>query len=144
MEAFPTFKKTILCLGLLIHPVTSGSIRPYFGGGGSYVRGNLELVENMTFIETDNPFEREHSITMREVQFVETDDLEEISLSKFGFYGKAGINLMATKNIGIYAEGKYILAKTEILYPLSDFDPNEIVEIDLGGISFCLGIKLMF
>lgn len=144
MEASPTLKKTILCLGLLIHPVTSGPIRPYFGGGGSYVIGNLEMLEDMTFLETDDPLVRNHSITINEVQFVETDDLEEISLSKFGFYGKAGISFTATKNIGIYAEGKYIFAKTEILYPLSDFDPDEIVEIDLGGISFCLGIKLMF
>lgn len=144
MEASPTLKKTILCLGLLIHPVTSGPIRPYFGGGGSYVIGNLEMVEDMTFSEIDSQLVRNHSITINEVQFVETDDLEEISLSKFGFYGKAGINFTATKNIGIYAEGKYIFAKKEILYFLSDFDPDEIVEIDLGGISFCLGIKLMF
>lgn len=144
MEAFPTLKKTILCFGLLIHPVTSGLIRPYFGGGGSYVTGNLEIVEDIIFLETDSIGVRNHSITIDEVQFIETDDVEEISLSKFGFYGKAGINYMTTKNIGIYAEGKYIFAKTEILYLLSDFDPNEIVEIDLGGISFSLGIKLMF
>ena len=144
MEASPTLKKTILCFGLLIHPVTSGLIRPYFGGGGSYVTGNLELLEDIFFTETTNFLLPSHEITINEVEFVETDDLEEISLSKFGFYGKAGINFMATKNVGIYAEGKYIFAKTEILYPLSDFDPDEIVEIDLGGISFCLGIKLVF
>ena len=144
MEAFPALKKTILCFGLLIHPVTSGLIRPYFGGGGSYVTGNLEIVEDIIFLETDSIGVRNHSITIDEVQFIETDDVEEISLSKFGFYGKAGINYMTTKNIGIYAEGKYIFAKTEILYLLSDFDPSEIVEIDLGGISFSLGIKLMF
>ncbi len=144
MEALPILKETILCFGLLIHPVTSGPIRPYFGGGGSYIIGNLEIMEDMIFIETDSSVVRNHSITIDEVQLIETDDLEEISLSKFGFYGKAGIDFMATKNVGIYAEGKYIIAKTEILYPLSDFDPSEIVEIDLGGISFSFGIKLMF
>ena len=144
MEALPTLKETIWCFGLLIHPVTSGLIRPYFGGGGSYVIGNLEMLDDMIFLETDSPFVLDHSITIDEVQLVETDDLEEISLSKFGFYGKAGIDFMTTRNIGIYAEGRYIFAKTEILYPLSDFDPDEIVEIDLGGISFSLGIKIMF
>ncbi len=144
MEALPTLKKTTLCFGLLIHPVTSGLIRPYFGGGGSYVIGNLEMVEDIIFLETDSSIVQDHSITIDEVQFVETNDIEEISLSKFGFYGKAGINFIMAKNIGIYAEGKYILAKKEVLYPLSDFDTNEIVEINLGGISFCLGIKLMF
>ena len=146
MEVYPTFKKTILCFGLLIHPIVSGPIRVYFGGGGSYIIGNLELAEDIFFTETTNFSIPSHEITINEVTFVETDDLEDINLSKFGFYGKAGINFMATKNVGIYAEGKYILATKKIPHPLiSAIDPDaDEVEINLGGISFCLGFKLIF
>jgi len=146
MEVYPTFNKTIFCIGLLVHPIVSGPVRVYFGGGGSYVTGNLELAEDISFTETTYFFPPSHEITINEVDFVETDDLEDISLSKFGFYGKAGVNFMVARIFGIYAEGKYIFAKTEIPHPLiSSIDPNaDEVEINLGGMSFCMGVKLIF
>lgn len=147
VEAYPIFQKKIFCFGLLIHPVVTGPIRLYFGGGGSYAMANLELVDNIYYTETTNFLIPSHEVTITDVDFVETDELEDITLSKFGFYGKAGINFMASKNIAFYMEGKYVFAKAmEIPYPmLSKLDLDEVIEeIDLGGIFFSIGLKLIF
>ncbi|NQT79442.1 MAG: hypothetical protein HQ555_03490 [Candidatus Aminicenantes bacterium] len=147
VEAYPTFQKTTFCFGLLIHPVVTGSIRLYFGGGGSYVMGNLEMVDDIISSEIDEQLIPLHEVTITEVQFVETNDLEDVNLSKFGFYGKTGIDFMASENIALYIEGKYVFAKVKEVpyYMLSDLDPTAIIEeIDLGGIFFSIGLKLIF
>lgn len=147
VEAQPTFEKTTFCFGLLIHPVVTGSMRLYFGGGGCYVMGNLEMVDDIVITETTDFLVPSHEVTINEVQFVETNELEDINLSKFGFYGKAGIDFMASENIALYMEGKYVFAKLEEVpyHMFSDLDPTAIIdEIDLGGIFFCIGLKLIF
>ena len=52
---------------------------------------------------------------------------------------------MISNNIFFYAEGRYILAKKEVPHLIfSEFDEEEVLEINLGGASFSLGIKFLF
>ncbi len=139
VEGNPNLRLTLLSFGLLVHPVTSGNFRLYFGGGGTYVSAKIELMEDILYVETLDYDLLTQTVEIRQVTITET------KVSKFGFHGKAGIDLMLGTKIALYAEGKYIAAKTEVPHLLtSGLVEDEVIEMDLGGFSFLLGIKVFF
>ena len=138
MSSSPSLREIIFSFGINLHPVTSGMIRPYFGGGVSYVMGKMDLVEDINYVETFYA-DATHSIEISSIDFIEED------IKKLGFNIVAGINFELANIIAFYGEGKYIIAKKEVPHPMiSEFFEEEMLDIDLGGISFRMGIKLLF
>ena len=136
----PSRKMTVLDFGINFHPVQRGSIRPYFGLGGSYVTAKLDLLKDMVYNETFYA-NLTHKIEITEVQFVNK------SINKFGFHVRGGLHLRLVGNLFLFVEGKYLICKTEVPHPLtSTFTgyENEKITIDLGGISGLLGIRFLF
>ena len=132
------FTAMIFNFGFNFHFMTEGSVRPYAGGGISYVNAKMDLVEDMMYRETFYS-DWSHTIEITEVQFTEE------SISKLGFNIKVGANFAISDNIFIFGEGRYIIAKKEIPHPLtSQVFEDEVIDIDLGGASFILGVKLGF
>lgn len=134
----PSLKETVFSFGINFHPMTSGVIRPYVGAGGSYINGKMDLIADASYIETFYG-DLTHSLEITEVEF------EETKLNKFGFNINAGLNFLISDNIAVYAEGRYIGAKTEVAHPMtSQIDDNQKVNITLGGASASMGVKIIF
>lgn len=136
--ANPGRNMMVFHVGLNFHLLSSGWIRPYVGGGGSYVRVKMDLLEDLIYNETfyeDNT----HTIEITNVQLVEK------SVNKLGFHVRGGVHFKLTSNISFFIEGRYLIAKTDVPHPLSStFIEGEKIDIDLGGISSRLGISLFF
>jgi hypothetical protein len=131
-------KITILDFGINIHPLEQGTIRPYFGFGGSYVMAKMDLLKDMTYKETIYS-NYTHKIEITEVKLVEK------SLNKFGFHVRGGLELRLGGTAFLFIEGKYLTGKTEVPHPLTSGisgHENEKLTIDLSGVSGILGIKL--
>jgi opacity protein-like surface antigen len=136
--ANPNLKVTLINFGINFHLLSAGMLRPYIGAGGSYIMAKMDLLDEIIYEETFYT-DYTHTIEITEVQFVET------KINKFGFNVRAGINFEFTSNISLFAEGRYVVAKTEVPHPLtSKFDENEKLNIDLGGASGCFGIRFVF
>lgn len=136
-EANPSRRIMEVDFGLNYHIFTGGALTPYVGLGGAYVMAKMDLLEDIVFQETyysDN----KHSLTITDVKFVEK------TVNKFGFFGRAGLNIEIARNIGLFLEGKYVVAKTEAPHPLtSQFDANEKLSLDFGGPSARIGIRVL-
>ncbi len=136
--ANPGLKMTLINFGINFHLLSTGMLRPYIGAGGSYIMAKMDLLEDIVYDETFYG-DYTHTIEITELQFAET------KINKFGFNVRAGINLEFTSNISLFAEGRYVIAKTEVPHPLtSKLDENETLNIDLGGASGCFGIRFIF
>lgn len=131
----PTFKKNMLNFGVNIYLIKKNSLGVYVGGGGTLIKATLDLVYEVTFTHTWYPPTLDHDVTIDSVTFEETD------LSTFGAHFRAGVDFKVGRNISLYAEGRYIAAKVDQEYPL---DPNETLNLDLGGGHAILGIKVHF
>jgi len=123
--------------GLNYHIVTGGALTPYVGLGGAYVMAKMDLLEDITYQETyfsDN----KHSLTITDVALIEK------TVNKFGFFGRAGLNIEIARNISVFLEGKYVLAKANVPHPLtSQIDANEKLSLDLGGPSARIGLRVV-
>jgi len=131
------YSALMLNLGFNFHPVIEGSIRPYFGGGISYISAKMDMMQDMTYRETF------YSNWTHTIEIVEVDWVQE-SFNKLGFNVRAGANFQVANNIYIYGEGRFIIAKTSIPHPLlveADIEGDEI-DINLGGFSVVLGVKI--
>lgn len=142
-EADTKYSAIILNFGLNFHPVTEGSIRPYLGAGISYIMAKMELMDDLWYIDHYDGLDHTY-IEITEVE------LTEESLSKLGFNIRAGANLEIADNIFIFGEARYIIAKKTIPHPLIaateemynlDLGADEL-EINLGGVSIILGVKI--
>lgn len=131
--ANPTLKETIFSFGVNFHPSSSGKVRPYFGGGGSYISGEIDLV-------------KEFSVSYLGGLEKLKVDFEETSISKFGFYIKGGVNIEIINNRFVFVEGNYIIAKEDIPHPwiAKSFGIDENISINLGGFSISGGFKFFF
>jgi hypothetical protein len=137
-ETEPNVKKMIFSGGINIHPLTSGPLDIYIGGGGSYIKATVDLLYDARYEESPWPpiLNTQHTVEITEVFFEETD------VSTFGFHGRAGININFGSNISFFGEGRYILAKAkDVEFP---FNPDETLELNLGGLVVLAGIKLNF
>jgi opacity protein-like surface antigen len=131
------YSALMLHLGFNFHPVIEGSVRPYLGGGISYITAKLDMMQDMVYQETFYS-DWTHTIEITEVEWVQE------TLNKLGFNVRAGANFQVANNIYIYGEGRYIIAKTTIPHPLLveiDIEGDEI-DINLGGFSVVLGVKI--
>ncbi len=135
-EYFPNVKKIIFSFGINIHPIKSGPIDIYFGGGGSLVKATVDLMEDFFFTETQDLVALTHSVVIDEVLFEETD------ITAFGFNGRVGVNYRASNNLYVFGEGRHIVASKDVPHP---FDNTYIIEgLDLGGTLFLGGIRIVF
>ncbi|NIM91849.1 MAG: outer membrane beta-barrel protein [Candidatus Aminicenantes bacterium] len=131
------YSALMLHFGFNFHPLIEGSVRPYFGGGISYISAKMDMMEDMIYQETFYS-DWTHTIELTEVEWVQE------SFNKLGFNVRAGANFQVANNIYIYGEGRYIIAKTSIPHPLLEeigVEGDEI-DIDLGGFSAVLGVKI--
>ena len=131
----PTFKRNVLSFGLNVYLMRSDRWNLYIGGGGSYVLAKVELIYNVTYTQNLYPLTSDHDVTIDSVTFEESD------VDAFGFNIRAGGDFRIGKNIYLFAEGIYIMAKAEPEYPL---DTDVTLEFDLGGMSSAFGIKIYF
>lgn len=127
------FKETIICLGVNFHPVKNEKYSPYFGGGGNFVLGNIEMVENYWYLETTDDVKQIHSINFADVSYTET------SVPIFGFFLKAGINFNLLNKVRAFTEVNYTFAKKGIEHLMYE---KVWIDVDLGGFMICAGIKI--
>jgi hypothetical protein len=133
----PTFKKNMLSFGLNIYLIKKSSLGVYVGGGGTLIKATLDLVSVIEFTHTWYQAIEDHDVTIDSITFEETD------VSAFGAHFRAGVDYKVGRNISLYAEGRYIAAKKDQKYPLA-IDPDETLNLDLGGGHAILGIKFHF
>ena len=132
------FTEIIFNLGVNLHPVKKGMIRPYVGGGISYIMGKMDLLYSFMVYE-DYYLDGTHWVEITEVSTVKE------SINKLGFNFKAGINFAISRRIFVFSEGRYIIAKKTITHPGTPlFGEGQEIEIDLGGVSIIAGVKLGF
>lgn len=135
-EYLPNIKKTIFSFGINIHPIKSGPIDIYFGGGGSYIKATVELMENVYYTETQDLVLLTHSVEIDQVI------VEETEITTFGFHGRAGVNFRASNNFYVFGEGRHIIASADLPSP---FDDTYTIEgLDLGGTVVLGGIRIVF
>ena len=127
-------KASFIRFGINFYPLTRGKMRPYFGGGGSYINGKLKMVEGFNYTETIYT-DYSHSVSFSKVEY------EEKKVAKFGFYVAAGLNYLIINNLSVFLEGSYTLAKDEISDPIY---LDQMAEINLSGILAIVGIKFNF
>ena len=127
-------KQSIFSFGLNLYIIRNGKWSLYLGGGGSYILSNIEILYDVIFTHTYLPPD-DHDITIDEVI------VDKTNINTFGFNFKFGAEVRITKNIFLFLEGMYIVAKDDVEYLL---DPTTFLSMDLGGGSSALGIKFHF
>lgn len=135
----PSIKELILSFGLNIHPLLRSRFKPYFGVGGGYIVSKWELMEDILFRETTDDVARTHSVEIYDVDF------KKANVSKLAFSWKMGLNVTMSRKMTLFSELRFLSAKKKAPHPISSPSaPAEVVEIDLGGGSLLLGIKIFF
>jgi len=138
VTANPGFKETVFHFGVKFHPLTRGNVRPFVGAGVSYISGKMDLLNDIIYEETFY-LDWTHEIEITEIEFTETD------INKLGFNFTGGMDFYLSHSVAFYASGRYTIAKQEFEHPLTtQWEEGETVELDLGGISANLGIKVFF
>jgi hypothetical protein len=136
-EERPAATALELGIGVAYHPVRRGKVDPYFGAGASYIMAKMKIVKDLIYNDTyysDNT----HTLEITEVQFGDENP------KTFGMYFRAGLHFQTTPWLSLFAEGKYVLAKTEIDHPLMlQLGVTDTVKIDLGGFSVRLGLRFL-
>ena len=162
-------KENIIDFGIAYH-LLLGNVTPYFGAGISLVSAKIEAPTVLNFTDRHEGdwyyywwygwyFDFD-----KHVVDIDSVDVEEKSLSTTGFHFKAGIDFSVTPNMGFFLEGKYIAAKAKLPVKIDarssgkeyfgDWDYSddrkfladgaEDFEVDLGGLSAVMGIKIFF
>lgn len=128
-----------LSLGLNLHVLKEGPLRPYLGGGVAYINGKIELLKDFSFSDVYY-IDRTHSVTISDPK------LSSETINALGIYGKAGIDIIIADPISIFGEGQYLYAKKEVSHPFGSAvtGKEDPVEISLGGISVLFGFKVRF
>lgn len=156
-------KENIIDFGIAYHLLLE-NITPYFGAGISVVSAKIETPTVLNFTDRHEGYYVWYFIFDKHVVDIDSVDVKEESLSKTGFHFKAGVDFSITPNIGFFLEGKYIAAKVNLpvkidarssgKYYFGDrsytdtrkflADSTDKFEVDLGGFSAGLGIKIFF
>ena len=130
------YKQNIFSFGLNLYLMRTGKWSLYLGGGGSYIMTTVELLYDVSFTHNWYPLITDHDVVIDSVTF------EETKINTFGFNFKFGAELRISRNIFLFLEGMYIVAKDEVPYPLDD--GATLLDMDLGGASSAIGIKIHF
>jgi hypothetical protein len=129
----------ILSFGASFHPFLRSQLKPYFGAGGVYIDGRWDLMTAISYREMVNGAAQTHSVVIDSVSFAKTD------VSKFGFFGKLGLDVTISRKTAFFSELKFFSAKEKVSHPaILGYVPTETAEIGLGGISLLLGIRIFF
>ena len=126
------FNEVILLLGFNYFPVAKGTVRPSFGLGGVYASGSFDMTEDFTYLETTNDLVETHSVTIQSVKY------QDKSLSAFGFFVRAGLDLRILESFGFFVLANYIYAQKAIQFTLYQ---NEWTDVSFGGFSIWAGIR---
>ena len=127
-------------LGVNYYPLKNGRLQPFLGAGISYISAKMELLDDIFFVETFF-LNKTHEIEITEVK------LSGKTIDTLGFYGKAGIDVAVIEALSVFAEGRYMIAKKEVEHPLAtklSDGQKQLLEINLGGASAVLGVKIRF
>ena len=136
--ANPEFRETIFHFVVNFHPITSGNIRPFIGAGVSYISGKMDLLNDIIYEESFF-LDWTHEVEITDIEFAETD------INKLGFNFTGGMDFYLTHSVAFYASGRYIIAKQEFEHPLTTrWEEGETIELNLGGLSANLGIRVFF
>ncbi|MCG7851847.1 MAG: outer membrane beta-barrel protein [Methanosarcinaceae archaeon] len=124
-------------LGLNLHVLNEGPLRPYGGGGVAFVSGKIELLKDFSYLNVYY-IDKTHSVTISDPK------LSSETISALGFYGKAGIDIIVSEVVAVFGEGQYLYAKKEAPHPFGTTatGSDDPVEINLGGISVLFGVKI--
>ena len=129
------FSEMIVSFGLNYHFLHEGQARPYIGAGGSSISSKMEFLKDFMFDYT--------------TEIVLSDPvLAEETVSTIGFYFKGGLDYLVSESIAVFGEARYAMAPQEdVLQPflseIEDYE-DEVVEVDLGGVSAAFGVKFRF
>lgn len=163
------YKENIIEFGFAYH-LLLGNVSPYFGAGVSLISAKIETPTVLNFTDRHEGTWYYHwwygwRFSFDEhVVIIDSVDVKEESLSKTGFHFKAGIDFSLAPNMGFFLEGKYIVAKANIpikidarssgkeywgTYDYTDTrkflaKSTDESEVDLGGFSAIVGIKISF
>lgn len=149
ITANPRFKETVFHLVVNFHPIISGDVRPFIGAGVSLISGKMDLLNDIIIEETFFT-DYTHEIEISELELVETDipsslNLGRLKLGKFGFNFTGGTDFYLTPSVAFYASGRYVIAKQKFEHPMTtQWEEGETLELNLGGLSANLGIKVFF
>jgi opacity protein-like surface antigen len=127
-------------LGVNYYPLITGRLQPFLGAGISYISAKMELLDDIFFIEKFF-LDKTHEIEITEVK------LSGKTVDTLGFYGKAGVDVEVSEALSIFGEGRYLVAKKEVAHPLAtklSDGQEQLLEINLGGVSAILGVKIRF
>jgi opacity protein-like surface antigen len=139
-SANPKINEMMFNLGANFHLLKEGRLRPYLGGGISYINGKIDLLDDIEFNETFY-VDKTHTIEITGVIFTSK------TVNALGFYGKAGIDFEVSSALSIFGEGQYLMAKKDVPHPLAtklSDGQEQLLEINLGGASALFGIKIRF
>jgi len=162
------YKENIIDFGIAYHLFLE-NVAPYFGVGISLVSAKIETPATLNFTDRHEGqwyhywwfylFDLDEHVVD-----IDSVDVEEKSLRKTGFHFKAGVNFSVVSNIGFFLEGKYIAAKVNLPIKVDArssgkeywgdhsyadtrrflADSTDEFEVDLGGFSAVVGIKISF
>ncbi|MFW6140679.1 MAG: hypothetical protein ACOC5S_04930 [Acidobacteriota bacterium] len=136
--ANPEFRETMFHFMVNFHPITSGNVRPFIGAGVSYISGEIDLLNDIIYEESFF-LDWTHEIEITDIEFVKTD------INKLGFNFTGGMDFYLNRSVAFYASGRVVIAKKEFEHPLTSvWEEGEILELNLGGLSANLGIKVFF
>jgi opacity protein-like surface antigen len=127
-------------LGVNYYPLITGRLQPFLGAGISYISAKMELLDVIFFIEKFF-LDKTHEIEITDVK------LSGKTVDTLGFYGKAGVDVEVSEALSIFGEGRYLAAKKEVAHPLAtklSDGQEQLLEINLGGVSAILGVKIRF
>ena len=128
------FKASMFSLGIAVHPIIAGKIKPYFGVGMSNVSVKVDLVDSISFnnsvraefyYDYDPPYfweEVNHTIDITKVGFTEESE------SVWGFHAKAGVNVEIGRSICIFVEGRYLNATAKFVRPDITFKVKSTID----------------
>ncbi|GEM_PF-5040072 len=132
------FKSSILTLGVVLHPLNRGPVRPYLGFGAAFCSGSLKAIKNFRATETYYS-DYSHTLTIEQIDF------EPVSLKTTGFAAKVGIDAAVAPVFFLFAEAQYVGARKSYELPLAtDINNNKAVNrtAELGGVRGVFGLRI--
>lgn len=132
-----SYKNSVFSLGLVLHPLNRGIVRPYLGIGLAFCSGSLRALKDIRFNETYYS-DYSHVVKITQVSY------EPVSLKATGFAAKAGIDAALAPVLFLFAEAAYVGARDSYELPLiTDLNNKKVTRsADLGGARGVFGLRI--
>jgi hypothetical protein len=138
VEGHPAVRMTSLDLGVNLYLGSGGALKPYIGGGASYVMARMGLLEDMEYTETYYADDT-HTIEITTLWLTTTN------IKKLGFFVRGGLAFEFSRHVAFVLDGTYVMAKAVVPHLLTSvIDASETISIDLGGMSGGAGFRFTF